>query len=132
MTHRLSELLTARATTVEFLLRHHLYRSERSGQPIDPEFTRLHHPARWHYDVLRGLDALADAGVSHDRRMDDALGILTRRRRSDGRWVANRAYPGATHVAPIPTGHPSPWITLIALRVLVTYAATGQQPQEST
>ena len=57
----------------EFLLRHHLYRSVRTGAAMHPEFTRLHHPARWHFDVLRGLEALADAGTAHDARMDDAL-----------------------------------------------------------
>jgi hypothetical protein len=46
------------------------------GSPSTPEFTRLHHPARWHFDVLRGLDALADAGVSHDSRMDAGLELL--------------------------------------------------------
>jgi hypothetical protein len=119
--YRLAELLEARATAVEFLLRHRLYRSERTGEPIDPELTRLHHPARWHFDVLRGLDALARAGVGHDPRMDDALEVIRTRRRSDGLWVANRPYPGRSHL-PVPgAGTPSPWITLIALRVLAAY-----------
>jgi hypothetical protein len=120
--YRRAELLEARATSVEFLLRHRLYRSERSGQPIDAEFTRLHHPPRWHFDVLRGLDALAEAGVQQDPRMADALDVLIRRRGPDGRWAANRAYPGATHVPPVPAGTLSPWITLTALRVLKAYA----------
>jgi hypothetical protein len=120
--YRLAELLEARGSCVEFLLRHRLYRSERSGQPIGPELTRLHHPPRWHFDVLRGLDALADAGVQQDPRMQDALGVLVGRRRPDGRWSANRAYPGATYVPPVPAGTSSPWITLIALRVLARYA----------
>lgn len=123
--YRLAELLQARATCGEFLLRHRLYRSEGSGQPIDAEFTRLHHPPRWHFDVLRGLDALGDAGVRSDPRMDDALDVLIGRRRSDGRWVANKAYPGVTHLPPVPAGAPSPWITLIALRVLKKYTAPG-------
>ena len=125
--YRLEELLTARATAIEFLLRHRLYRSERTGEPMDTEFTRLHHPARWHYDVLRGLDALADAAATYDPRMDDALALLRARQRSDGRWVANRAYPGATHVPPTPAGQPDRWITLAALRVLATYA--GPPPE---
>lgn len=119
--YRRDELEEARATSVEFLLRHRLFRSERTGEPIDPEFTRLHFPARWHFDVLRGLDALATAGVSRDERMDDALAILRRRRRDDGRWVANRAYPGATHVPNERAGQPSRWVTLIADRVLLAY-----------
>jgi hypothetical protein len=124
--YRLDELLTARASGVEFLLRHRLYRSERTGRPIHPELTRLHHPARWHFDVLRGLDALADAGVRQDPRMDDALAVLVGRRRPDGRWAAARAYPGATHVPTLPAGAPSPWVTLIALRILEAYEAPGQ------
>ena len=83
-----------------------------------PEFTRLHFPARWYFDILRCLDALRDAGVPFDARMQDALNVLAERRRPDGRWVVNRAYPGETHVPPPPAGQPDRWVTLIALRVL--------------
>ncbi|HEX2705152.1 MAG TPA: hypothetical protein VHM65_05285, partial [Candidatus Lustribacter sp.] len=103
------------------LLRHHLYRSERTGEPIHPELTRLHHPARWHYDILRCLDAFAEARVPYDPRMDDAIAILRARRCPDGRWAAARPYPGATHVPAPRAGTPSPWVTLIALRVLRCY-----------
>lgn len=120
-THRADELREAAAASVEFLMRHRLYRSEHTGQAIDPEFTRLHHPPRWHYDILRALDALRDARVAHDPRMDDALAVLRARRRADGRWVANRGYPGMTHVPSPRGGQPSRWVTLIALRVLAAY-----------
>ncbi|WP_448808650.1 hypothetical protein [Agromyces bauzanensis] len=119
--YRADELAAASATSVEFLLRHRLFRSERTGEPMDPEFERLHHPPRWHFDVLRGLDALRDAGVAPDPRMADALEILRRRRHDDGRWAASRVYPGATHLPPIRAGQPHPWVTLIALRVLGAY-----------
>jgi len=124
--YRSDELSAAAASSVEFLLRHRLFRSERTGGPIDPEFTRLHHPARWHFDILRGLDAMADAGVAHDPRMADALEILRGRRRSDGRWAAGRAYPGQTHLPPSRAGQPDRWVTLIALRVLGSYPEADQ------
>jgi hypothetical protein len=124
--YRLPELRSAHGQATEFLLRHRLFRSERTGEVMDEEFTRLHHPARWHFDILRGLDALADSGVAYDPRMDDALGILRSRQGDDGRWAANRAYPGLTHVAPARPGQPNPWVTLIALRVLNAYAAQGR------
>jgi hypothetical protein len=60
--HRAEELEEARATAAEFLLRHRLFRSERTGGVIRGEFTRLHHPARWYYDILRGLDEAKDSG----------------------------------------------------------------------
>lgn len=121
-TYRLGELSAARGDTVEFFLRHRLYRSERTGRPMDAEFTRLHHPARWHFDTLRCLDAFANAAVPYDARMDDALAALGGRGRG-GRWVANRPYPGATHVPPEPAGQPSRWATLLATRVLAAYDA---------
>ena len=120
--YRADELREAAATSVEFLLRHRLYRSEHTGQVIDAEFTRLHHPPRWHYDILRALDALRDAGIPHDPRMDDGLAVLRGRQRADGRWVANRGYPGMTHVPTPRGGQPSRWVTLIASRVLAAYA----------
>jgi hypothetical protein len=120
--HRSDELAAVSSEAVEFLLRHHLYRSERTGRPMDPELTRLHHPSRWHFDVLRCLDAFVDAEVPYDPRMDDAVGVIEARRRADGRWPANRGYPGATHLPPTPAGQPDRWITLMATRVLATYA----------
>jgi hypothetical protein len=119
--HRLDELEVARDSAVEFLLRHRLFRSEWTGRPISQEITRLHHPARWHYDALRGLDALRAAGTPYDDRMADALELVRGRRRADGRWAAHRGYPGETHLAYTPPGQPNPWVTLIASRVLATY-----------
>lgn len=119
--YRRDELEEAYASSAEFLLRHRLLRSETTGEVISPEFTRLHVPARWHYDILRGLDSLAAGAVPRDDRMDEALGLLHSRRRADGRWNANRAYPGATHVPDDPAGQPSRWVTVIAERILVAY-----------
>jgi hypothetical protein len=119
--YRAADLARAREGAVEFLLRHRMYRSETTGEPIRAEFVKLHHPARWYYDILRGLDALADAGVPYDARMDDALGVLRARRRPDGRWTVNRGYPGLTHVPPPRAGQPDRWVTLAALRVLAAY-----------
>jgi hypothetical protein len=119
--YRLDDLLTARAEAVEFLLSHRLFRSHRTGEPIRADFTRLHHPARWHFDVLRGLDALRAAGVRRDDRMGDALDVVAAHRRPDGRWRANRGYPGEAHLSYPGPSQPSPWVTLIALRVLAAY-----------
>lgn len=119
--YRGDELRVARAGATEFLLRHHLYRSERTGDAMRTEFTRLHHPARWHFDILRGLESLVDAGTTYDPRMDDALRVLESRRDPDGRWTANRPYPGETHLPPPRAGEPSRWITLVALKVLQAY-----------
>jgi hypothetical protein len=118
--HRRSEVVEAVECTAGFFLRHRLYRSERSGEPMRPEFTRPHHPARWHFDVLRGLDAFRAADRAWDARLEDALGVVRRRRRADGRWRAAAPYRGATHV-PHDREDADRWVTLGALRVLRHY-----------
>lgn len=120
--HRRAELCDARASAVEFLLRHRLFRSVHTGRAIRPDFTRLHYPPRWYFDVLRGLDALRAADVPYDERMQDACSVLERHRRADGRWAAHRGHPGKTHLTYPSPGEPHPWVTLIALRVLSAYA----------
>jgi len=119
--YRAEDVQAARDTAAEFLVRHSMFRSHRTGTPIHPEMTRLHHPARWRYDVLRGLDALRAAGIGYDPRMSDAVDILRSRRRADGRWAANRAHPGQTHLRYPAAGEPNRWVSLIASRVLRAY-----------
>jgi hypothetical protein len=119
--HRRQEVIAARGTAVEFVLRHELFRSERTGKVIREDFLVPHHPPRWHFDILRGLDCLAGAGVPPDPRMDAALEALLARRRPEGTWTA-RAWPGRTHV-PSDTADRSRWATLTALRVLERYAS---------
>ncbi len=126
--YRRDDLDAARAGAAEVLLAHRLYRSHRTGEVIREDFTRLHHPARWHYDVLRALDALRDAGVPYDDRMDDALALLDGRRMADGRWPVHRGYPGETHL-PVPrAGTAHPWTTLRALRVRAAYPLDPRPP----
>ena len=114
--HRRDELGEAADTAVEFLLRHELYKSEHTGEVIRADFTRVHHPPRWHFDILRGLECLAVMRVPRDPRMDAALDLLRARRRPDGRWTAT-VWPGETHVPPDSGREPSRWATLRALRV---------------
>ena len=49
-----------------------MYRSESTGDVIDPEWLQLHWPAYWHYDVLQGLRAITEAGLAGDERISDA------------------------------------------------------------
>lgn len=117
-THRSDEVREAIGTASSALLSRNLYQHRSSEEPIHAEFTRLHHPARWHFDVLRGLDVLRSAGTAYDDRLDAAVGVILGRRRSDGRWSAAAQYPGRSHVVYPRAGEPNRWITLRALRVL--------------
>jgi hypothetical protein len=106
------------ASAHEFLLEHRMYRSHRTGEVIDPEWTAPHFPPRWHYDVLRGLDHLRQAGAAPDRRAAGAIDEVVARRRSDGRWPKGPSYGGKQFFTLEPGRVPGRVNTLRALRVL--------------
>ena len=118
--HRLSgraDIADALAAGREFFLRHRLYKSHRHGTIAHPAFTKLSFPPRWHYDLLRGLDHFATTDAPCDGRYRDALDILHERRRRDGTWPVQNKHPGRVWFDMEPTGRPSRWNTLRALRV---------------
>lgn len=116
--YRLEELQEAGEKSREFLLRHRLFRSDRTGNIIDKKMLMLSYPSRWKYDILRALDYFRVAGVEYDPRMQDALIVLKKKRRKDGTWRLQAKHPGQVHFELEETGKPSRWNTLRAMRVL--------------
>jgi hypothetical protein len=108
----------ARRRGEAYMLERRLLRRKSTGDIIDPAWLQFAFPTWWHYDVLRGLDHLRDAGVEPDDRMAEAIEVVERNRDADGRWPLQRVYPGETHFEMEREGEPSQWITLRALRVL--------------
>jgi hypothetical protein len=113
-----AEIIAAEKKAIEFLLKHNLYQSHRTGKTIDERFLRLSFPPRWRYDILRCLDYLQDANVHYDTRMQDALYILRARQNKNGTWPLQEKHKGAVHFTMEKLGAPSRWNTLRALRVL--------------
>ena len=113
---------TARKRAENYLLERRMFRTLRTGEVIDKRWLRFSFPTFWHYDVLRGLDYLRDAGIKPDRRVSDAIGIVIERRHQNGRWPLNLLHP--EHIPlEMETGvaRASRWNTLRALRVLRWY-----------
>jgi hypothetical protein len=102
-----------------------MFRSLRTGEVIDKRRLRFSFPTFWHYDVLRGLDYLRNAGIKPDDRVGAAIEALMERRHQNGRWPLN-----LLHSERIPLqmetaiGSASRWNTLRALRVLRWYASS--------
>jgi hypothetical protein len=115
--YRLDELQKAAETSMEFMLGHRLFRSDRTGDVIDKKMLMLSYPARWKYDILRALDYFQFAGVKYDPRMQAALDVLEKKRRKDSTWPVQAKHAGQTHFDMEKTGGPSRWNTLRALRV---------------
>jgi hypothetical protein len=88
---------------------------------IDNKMLMLSYPSRWRYDILRGLDYFRQAGADYDSRMSDSIDVLLKKRRTDNRWPLQAKHAGQTHFDMEPSGKPSRWNTLRALRVLKFY-----------
>jgi hypothetical protein len=113
-----SPMEKAESRAREFFLRHHLYRSHRTGEVVKPEFTRFSFPPRWHHDVLRTLDYFRASDAEYDPRLEDPIDLLRRKRGKDGRWRLQNRHPGKVFFEMEKVGKPSRWNTLRALRVL--------------
>lgn len=108
----------------EFVLRHRVLFSERTGRLVHPSMAKLHYPPFWHYDLLAGLRVLAATGRLGDPRASGALDRLVAARRPDGSWQAGGRWwrpPGShgTNTEVVDWGRgPSAPLTLSILRVL--------------
>src|SRR5262249_35814943 len=67
------DVTNARLRGQEYLLERRMFRRRSTGDVIEPAWTRFAFPVWWHYDVLRGLEYLRQAGVSPDHRAAEAI-----------------------------------------------------------
>jgi hypothetical protein len=114
-----ADVTTARRRGEDYLLERRLLRRLSTGEIGQRRWLHIGFPNGWHYDVLRILDHLRDAGVTPDERTAEALEILVSKRDADGRWPLEHANHDELLVDfGEHEGGPSRWITLRALRVL--------------
>jgi hypothetical protein len=120
---RKSEAVTkARKRGENYLLERRMFRSLRTGEVIERRWLRFSYPPLWHYDVLRGLDYLRNAGIEPDSRVREAVEIVIQRRHQNGRWPLNPLHPERIPLKmETAVGSASRWNTLRALRVLHWY-----------
>ena len=136
-----NDSLSAGARAAEFFLRHHLFRSCRTGELRPPEtfhsrvfravhpWTTLHYPLYWHYDILQSLVMLSRMKKLNDPRTKEALDLVESKRGSDGLWRPEAYYwsmrrkPSRAKISNVEVvdwgrNSPNEFITLNALRVL--------------
>ena len=111
----------------EYLLERRMLRRLSSGELIDTAFTLFSFPTGWHYDALRGLDYLREAGVTPDARVAEATDLVRSKRDAEGRWPLENPHESELVDARVRDleldmdereGRPSRWNTLRGLRVL--------------
>jgi hypothetical protein len=87
----------ARERAEEYLTERRMFRSLRAGKIIAKRSLRFSYPPSWHYDVVRGLDYLRNAGINPDGRAAEAIEVVIARRHQNGRWPLNSAIPNVFH-----------------------------------
>ena len=127
-TYRLSELLQAKNSAIEFILLHQLFLSDRTGEVIKKDFLKFSYPCRWKYDILRALDYFQYTGFRWDDRMKPAIEILFKKRNKNGTWNARAKHPGELHFEMEKAGKPGRWNTLRALRVIKHFGLLDHDP----
>ncbi len=91
-TTRNADARAAAAKASEVFLSRHLFRRRSDGNVIAKDFIKLHHPLYWHYDVLGGLEAMAELGRIRDPRCAEALDWLEQSELPGGGWGASARY----------------------------------------
>lgn len=130
---KVPEAVAAARRASEVFLRRRLFRRIADGSTIHWEFTELHYPRYWHYDILAGLRVIATMGLVGDPRCRDALDLLRSKQLPAGGWRAERRYYDLPGERPrrgtdrVSWGRLGPatmneWVTVEALTVL---AAAG-------
>jgi hypothetical protein len=109
-------------------LRRKLFRRVRDNEVMNEQFLRLHYPCYWHYDILFGLKAMAEAGFIRDRRCSEALDMLQSKHLRSGGWAAEEKFyhlgeSTETNRELVDWGgvnrkRMNPWVTVDALYVL--------------
>jgi hypothetical protein len=89
---RSSDSADAAEKAAEVFLKRRLFRRISDGEVIHPDFTCLHYPPYWHYDILFVLKVMAEAGFIGDPRCSEALDLLEDKRLPDGGFPAEAKF----------------------------------------
>jgi hypothetical protein len=113
----------------EIFLSRNLFKRRSDGTVMRSEFTKLHYPLYWHYDILLGLQVMAETGHLTDPRCEPALELLESKQLPDGGWPGESKYYSVSDELQVNADYVdwggvskrkmNPWVTAKALSVLV-------------
>jgi hypothetical protein len=103
---------------LEFMLVHHMYKSDKTGEVVDKRFLNLTYPSHWHYNVLRALDYMRSTQEIVDPRLDDPIQAMKDRMNAKGRWPNEKKISGIELFGMESWDKESRWNTLRMLRIL--------------
>ncbi len=103
----------------EFILRKHLFRSERTNEIIHFSMIEWHYPPRWKYDAFRALEYFTTVRYPYNSRMQEVLEII-KKKIEKGFISGGPTISGLTHFV-FPSVEKARMNTLRALKILSFY-----------
>jgi hypothetical protein len=121
--------LSAVDRAAEIFLSRQLFKRRSDGEVMNSEFTKLHYPVYWHYDILFALKVMSETGHLSDPRCGAAMDMLETKQLPNGGWPAEGRYYSVSQEAKLNADYvdwggaskrkSNPWVTADALAVLV-------------
>lgn len=118
--YRIDEVKQKRKEAEEFILLHHLFKSDKEERIINENFLSMHWPYHWHYDVMRALEYFTKSNHPYDPRMREALDWLIAQAH-EGLWPLSQRYQGQYFFLMEKVSRKSKINTLRALNILDRY-----------
>ena len=87
-----SQALQAAERAAEIFLKRELFRQQKDGVVIHPDFVLLHFPYYWRYNFLFGLLVMSEAGFLSDPRCAPAVELLQAKQLPEGGFPAEKRY----------------------------------------
>lgn len=81
------EIAKSKDDGIEFLLKHRLFRSDRTGQVLCSRWLETGYPSYSYYSVTKGALLVASAGKADDPRAQEAFQHIENHRLPDGTWL---------------------------------------------
>ena len=98
---------------LEYILTHKVFNKLSKDEPIEPSIVENFYPYPYKTNLIETLSLLKTNGLLGDRRCDEALDVLKRKKRPDGFWQADTSYMKSAWVDFDPPKKPGQWISHI-------------------
>jgi hypothetical protein len=109
----------ATRSSLDFLLSYDIARAEYPYQTrISPHWFEFAYPLGYVTDILLDLEALTEAGMVDNPRLDDAVAWMLSKQDEQGRWKLEYSYRSRMWINIERMNKPSKWVTLRAMGVL--------------
>jgi hypothetical protein len=106
-------------SSIDFLLGYDIARAEYPyNNRISPHWFEFAYPLGYVTDILLDLEALTEAGVLDDPRLNEAVAWMLSKQDAQGQWKLEYSYRSRMWINIERMNKPSKWVTLRALRVL--------------